>query len=292
MTRIGPRVSVVIATYNRADSLARLLAALDAESRSRLAEVVVVDDGSTDRTHEVIASQGVRRVVTRHGGPAAARNAGWRAAAGDLIVFTDDDCVPAPGWLEGLIAPLCRDPSIEGVGGEIVPLVHGFIEDFASAERLAGHGVTEEGDVRYLVTANAAFRRSALERSGGFDESFAHPAGEDVDLSVRILAHGGRLVLATRAMVAHDYRSGLRSLFRTYWRHGAARRTLAARHAAMAGGMAARRALSPPAIAERYKRYRAVAPRWRALTYMVLRVLCLTVFAAGMLTPASVEASA
>jgi GT2 family glycosyltransferase len=277
-----PRLSVVVATYNRAASLDRLLIAIAAQPGLVTAsEVVVVDDGSTDDTAAVVARHGHRRVVTGHVGPAAARNAGWRAAQGELVVFTDDDCVPATDWLAGLLAAFADD-GVEGVGGGIVPLLHGYFEDFSHAERLADHGVAPDGSVRYLVTANAAYRRSALERVGGFDETFPRPAGEDVDLSARVVETGGRLALAPDAIVAHDYRRGMRPLVRTYWRHGAARARLARAHTSLATGSAARRAVGPAALRDRYRRYRSLASPGRAASYVALRTACLGVFVAGL----------
>src|SRR5438045_3303997 len=98
-------LSVVVATHNRVDELERMLAGLLAQER-RPDEVIVVDDGSTDSTAAALerherASRLPLRVIRRPvaAGPATAREDGWRAAGGDLIVFTDDDCVPAPGWL-------------------------------------------------------------------------------------------------------------------------------------------------------------------------------------------------
>ena len=275
-------MSVVVATYNRAASLDRLLTAIAAQHDLVIApEVVVVDDGSTDDTAAVVARHGHRRVVTGHVGPAVARNAGWRAAQGEVIVFTDDDCVPATDWLAGLLAA-CADEGVDGVGGGIVPLLHGYFEDFSHAERLADHGVAADGTVRYLVTANAAYRRSALERVGGFDETFPRPAGEDVDLSARVAETGGRLALAPNAVVAHDYRRGMRPLVRTYWRHGAARSRLARAHTSLATGNAARRAAGPAALRERYRRYRSLASPGRAASYVALRTACVGVFVAGL----------
>lgn len=277
-----PGVSVVVATRNRAASLDRLLGAIAAQVDCPVPfEVVVVDDGSDDETPSVVARHGHVYLRMHHVGPAAARNAGWRAARGEVIVFTDDDCVPAPTWLAGVVTGFLA-ADVDGVGGGVVPLVHGFYEDFSHAERLADHGIAPDGSVRYLVTANAAYRRDALERVDGFDETFPRPAGEDVDLSARVVGTGGCLVLAPDAVVAHDYRRGLRPLVRTYWRHGAARARLARAHASLATGGAARRAAGPAALRDRYRRYRSLVPPGRAVSYVALRSACAGVFVAGL----------
>src|SRR3954452_12468363 len=103
-----PALSVVVATRNRADRLPRLVRALEAQEGAPPFELVVIDDASTDATSTVLAqlaaSSSMRIVAHRlvdQRGPAAARNAGWRSARGELVAFTDDDCEPQPGWLAG-----------------------------------------------------------------------------------------------------------------------------------------------------------------------------------------------
>src|SRR3954451_19061576 len=107
-------ISVVVATHNRATRLRALLDALASQTLpAEKFEVVVVDDGSRDDTPAVLARAaaaidgGPRTVVLTQpvaGGPAAARNRGWRAASAPLVAFTDDDCRPTATWLEALIA--------------------------------------------------------------------------------------------------------------------------------------------------------------------------------------------
>src|SRR4051812_19853042 len=104
-----PAASVVVATHNRAELLARLTDALRAQSDVDAFEVIVVDDGSADATPDVLrrierswpALRTIRLDENR--GPATARNAGWRAATAPIVAFTDDDCVPQAGWLAGLV---------------------------------------------------------------------------------------------------------------------------------------------------------------------------------------------
>jgi GT2 family glycosyltransferase len=278
MTTAKPAVSVVVATRNRARLLERLLGALAEERADRDVEVVVVDDGSSDDTSRVLRAAGLRVVTTSGVGPAGARNAGWRASRGAYVAFTDDDCVPPPDWLARLLAPLDGDAVVDGVGGPIAPLAHGFFEDFEHAEGLANHGLASDGTVRYLVTANAAYRRSALERVGGFDESFPNPAGEDVDLARRVQLTGGVLKIADGAPVAHDYRRGFGQLIRTYWRHGTARAELARRYQELAAGPAVRSATSVRTLTARYQTYRDSVGPLASIGYSAMRLVCLAVF--------------
>ncbi|HEX2275250.1 MAG TPA: glycosyltransferase [Acidimicrobiales bacterium] len=281
-----PAVTVVVPTYNRAASLARLLDALaDCDAPVGGREVIVVDDGSTDATTDVVrrSQVGARYVRQANRGPAAARNAGWRLARSDVVAFTDDDTVPDRRWLVDLVGELHDRPDRAAVGGTILPLGHGFLADFVQLERLVGHSVGD-GDVRYLVTANAAWRLDALRAVGGFDERFPTAAGEDVDLSLRTIARGGRLGVTDRAVVRHDHRTSLRGLLRTYHRHGMSRQVLARRHAQLGTAATAAKIASGRYWLSRYRYYREAggAARSHAVAYLVLRAAGSLSFAVGL----------
>jgi glycosyltransferase involved in cell wall biosynthesis len=200
-----PVASVVIATHDRAERLDQLLAALRAQTLPRADfEVVVVDDRSADATQDVLSRErerGELRLLCPPAGagrgPAAARNRGWRAASGEVVAFTDDDCVPAPDWLARLVAAGAgRDGAI--VRGRTVP-------NPDEAHALGPYAKTVEitGPSPHFETCNVAYPRSLLERVGGFDESYASPAGEDSDLGCRAVAAGGVPLFAPDAVVHH-----------------------------------------------------------------------------------------
>src|SRR5437588_177347 len=166
------RVSVVVPTYRRPDLLARCLAALDAQEFDPGAfEVIVADDAAEEATHrqvEAFAAQAgpAAHYVPMRGayGPAAARNTGWRKARGEIVAFTDDDCVPDPGWLAAGVKALEADPGLAAVAGQVVVPLPPQPTDY---ERDAAGLAAAE-----FVTANCFCRRSALEAVGGFDERF------------------------------------------------------------------------------------------------------------------------
>jgi len=197
-----PAVSVVVATRNRAERLAALLRSLEQQrlERERF-EVVVVDDAS-ERPVEAteLASAGLQLRVLRHEasfGPAAARNTGWRAAEAPLIVFTDDDCEAAPGWLQALLD--------EAAGHDNVVIQGRTRPHPGESDRLGPFSLTQsiDGPDGLYETCNIAYPRSLLARVGGFDETFKHPCGEDVDLGRRAMKAGARLVFAADAVTYH-----------------------------------------------------------------------------------------
>ncbi len=204
-----PRVSVCVSTHNRAALLPRLFAALAAQTLpAAQLEVVVVDDGSTDRTEEVLAdlarqapfvTRVLRHPVSR--GPAAGRNAAWRAAASASIAFTDDDCTPAPGWLRAGLERLEAGRRV--VVGRVERNPEQAHRDGTFARRL----VVGPAEKRWFATANIFYRREDLELLGGFDERFHNAACEDTDLGLRAEAVGVDVEFVSAALVFHDVRA-------------------------------------------------------------------------------------
>jgi glycosyltransferase involved in cell wall biosynthesis len=169
-------ISVVIPTIGRS-SLDRLLVALG----NRPDEIIVVDDSELGR------------------GPAAARNVGWRAARNDWVAFLDDDVIPDPDWWDRLVADLDVPPDVGGVQGRVhVPLPPG--RRLTDWERVTA-GLADGA----WITADMAYRRSALEAVGGFDERFARAFREDADLAYRVRDAGWRLRRGSRT-VTHPVR--------------------------------------------------------------------------------------
>jgi glycosyltransferase involved in cell wall biosynthesis len=198
-----PEVSVVVATHDRPELLSELLAALGRQSLAAgRFEVIVVDDGSGPATRAVLdrAAEGELdlHVLRRdsNSGASAARNDGWRAARGALIAFTDDDCAPAPTWLEaGLRAWGGRENRF--VQGATRPAGGRSLLDlnpFAHAVEVSA--LTAEGE-----TCNIFYPRALLERVAGFDE--AVKVGDDTELAWTARAAGAEPVFAAGAVVEH-----------------------------------------------------------------------------------------
>jgi mycofactocin system glycosyltransferase len=188
-------VTVVVPVRDRPRELADCLASLGSRHR-----VVVVDDGSSDpeAVEAVCRAHGagvVRRAVP--GGPAAARNTGLRTVTSELVAFCDSDCLPGPGWIDGLAGHFV-DPLVVGVAPRIVAAV-------------AGHGsspldlgarpapVRPGGAVPFVPAAAVVFRRAAL--GDGYHDGFRY--GEDVDLVWRLVEAGWRIRYEPGVEVRH-----------------------------------------------------------------------------------------
>jgi glycosyltransferase involved in cell wall biosynthesis len=196
-----PLVSVVVPTHGRPARLRKLLQALREQSLGAdRFEVIVVADGVEPTTRTLLTDQhGLQLRVIEHldaRGPAAARNAGWRAARAQLIAFTDDDCVPDREWLAAALQCAGPDSVIQG------------LTQPNPRETVTPRLLARTVEVRQLgpqfETCNIFYSRSVLEGLDGFDESFGlAPGGEDTDLAWRAMAAGCRPVFAPHAVVSH-----------------------------------------------------------------------------------------
>ena len=193
----GPAISVVIPTHRRETRLAFALEALAAQTLApERFEVVVVRSADTPAPHAT-APEGmqVRFLVSERASRPGQRNLGIAAARGGLVAFTDDDCRPAPGWLEALLASGVGEDAF--VQGRTLP---------DPDERHLLHGLARSQTVEELgpwfPTCNVAVARALLDRLGGFDEEFV-ASSEDTDLALRAIELGAEPVLAADALVHH-----------------------------------------------------------------------------------------
>lgn len=226
MTDPTPVVTAVIATVGneRFDKLQACIRSLHsaAFTEPSLDVVVVVDGGQLDTdTLAAGLDHPVTVISTPKAGPAAARNVGWRHARSHLVAFVDDDTIVAPEWLGDIRRTFDEQADLAGLGGAIEPL---------SPRNPVSRMMTDMGHLNHtcserrcrLLTANATYRRSALEAVGGFDERFTTAAGEDYDLSDRMWAAGLRLATTQKAVVYHHHPTSVTQMLSTARRYGAA----------------------------------------------------------------------
>ena len=223
------KVSIVVISKNEpalAETLASFVPLLD----DRLDEVVVVD-ASGGRLDFVRDRHDWVKWVHFTPRPGAGvtipeqRNLGVAEAIGEVIVFTDCGCVPEPGWLPQLLAPILAGGE-QVTCGRTAPRGRSVYEGTPDGAAY-GDGVAAPEYVEECPTINVAFRREVFERVGGFDESFQY--GSDIDFSWRVTGAGNRIRYAPEAVVVHDWGDSRRQTRRAI-AYGRARAQLYRKH--------------------------------------------------------------
>lgn len=222
-------VSLVVCTRNRSAQLAQCLDHILTLDRPDSSELIVVDNGSVDATQDIIrryeSSAWTRLVTEPKPSLSRARNRGWRAAHGDIVVFTDDDCYPRADFLNAAVRSFSENTSLGFIGGRV--LLHDpkdarvTIKENESPEEFSPSDFMYAGAVH---GANFAFRRAALESVGGFDERFGagtrFSSAEDIEITARVLAAGWYGAYDPRVVVSHAHgrrsRDAINALQRQY----------------------------------------------------------------------------
>jgi len=198
-------VAVIVAVHNNEKNISQLIEALLQQTRLP-DEIIVVDDGSTDKTVEFLeriagSNNKIKIYRQKNAGPAAARNKGFRSAGSDICVFTDSDCVPEPDWIENLLMPF-KDKQVAAAGGTYKTLNNNSaLARFIGLE-IAWRYRNIKGEIDVHGTYNLAVRKSVLEEVGGFNREFPKPSGEDWDLTYKI-SQKYKIIYVPQAVVGH-----------------------------------------------------------------------------------------
>jgi glycosyltransferase involved in cell wall biosynthesis len=247
-----PRISVVIPAYNAAATLPACLSALGRQVNVPAPfEVLVIDDGSCDASAAVVRqfstrlpgsasgsdlAADVKLLQQPHAGAAAARNRGIHAARGELIFFTDADCVPADDWLAAMARPFER-PGVAGCEGVYATRQTELIARFAQLEYQVKYRAMAGCDrIDFVGTNCGGYRRPVLLAAGGFDSSLPGAWVEDVELAFRVSALGHRLVFNPAAVVRHRHSTTLLGYLARKAHYGFWRARVYARHPAKLRG--------------------------------------------------------
>jgi hypothetical protein len=180
-----PRISVVVCSHNGESTIGECCEYLKRQSYPHL-EVIVVDDGSFDKTSDIPKKYGFRVIRTPNRGLSAARNLGLAMASGEIVAYIDDDAFPEPDWLKYL-AFLFKTTDCAAAGGpNLPPPEDGKIAAcVANAPGNPSHVLILDQEAEHLPGCNMAFRKDCLEAIGGFDPQF-WTAGDDVDMCWRV----------------------------------------------------------------------------------------------------------
>lgn len=225
-----PKVSVVVCAYNAERTIAPCLTSLEKLSYPNY-EVIVVNDGSTDLTREIAERyDSIRLINQENKGLSAARNVGIAAATGEIVAFTDSDCVADPDWLTYLVATFLRSGR-PAVGGPNLPPPEDSLVPSAVAVSPGGptHVLLNDEVAEHIPGCNMAFRKSALEEINSFDPVF-RAAGDDVDLCWRLQNQGYQIGFSPTALVWHFRRNTVKAYLNQQRGYGKAEAQLYFKH--------------------------------------------------------------
>jgi len=218
---VGAEISIVIPTFNRLDVLPEVLAAVEAQEGCGEFELVVVDDGSTDGTGEWLQGRSFRcpaqLLSQENAGPAAARNAGVRAACAPRVAFLGDDTVPRPGWLAAhqeahkRLGSQAEQAVIGYTGWHPRMRLSPFLRYINEYGLQFGYRLIEDPDqvpFNFFYTSNLSLSREMLLQEP-FDTRFPYAAWEDIETSYRLFCRGLRLAYEPAAVTEHDHPTDL-----------------------------------------------------------------------------------
>jgi len=222
-----PKVSVVIPVKNGAAKIKDLLDSLMQVDydRDRL-EIIVVDGCSTDGTREIVSQYPVKLLVEEKPGVNAARNTGIKNSTGEIIAFTDHDCVVPRDWVKKIVEHI-KDPEVGCVGGQILRYNNDFLARYADESiipvmRIFGKKVLLSkisSPVYYPVGCNFAVKREAIEKTGFFDERFEY-GFDELEFAERVCEKGYKILLTPEITVRHKHRSTVSELIKQAFRYG------------------------------------------------------------------------
>ena len=224
-----PRFSIIIPTYNTEFVLDECLKALCIQSQKKAAfEVIVVNDGGNDKTKEIVQKYNnkisIQYLYQENNGPAAARNFGIKNSKGEIILFIDDDSLPTHNWFESTVDAWNKYPDYDGIGGYTTYDMDESIYCRVNSNFFNWYlrQYADDQQHPFLVTCNAGYKKSVLEKVNYFDESYKRASGEDRDLNIKIARIGGKLRLDKNILVYHDRDLTFKSNTKKHYYYGKA----------------------------------------------------------------------
>jgi cellulose synthase/poly-beta-1,6-N-acetylglucosamine synthase-like glycosyltransferase len=218
-------ISVIVPFYNSEKTIRRCINSLLNQSYPKNEyEIIFVDDGSADGSVDIVSKfKKIKLIKQSHRGPAVARNVGVKNSKGQIVMFTDADCIPDKNWIRNMAEPF-KDKKIIGVSGTYKTFNKGsLIARFAGYEIEKRHkNLEKQEQIDFIGTFSAAFRKNIFLKLKGFDETFPKASGEDPELSFR-LEKFGKLIFQPNAFVYHYHPNTLfkflkQKFWRGYWR--------------------------------------------------------------------------
>lgn len=229
------KVSVVIPVFNGEKVIGECIEALLNQETKHNYEIIVVNDGSRDRTEKIVKemqeknkgkkNKKIKYLFQENKGPAHARNNGAGNATGEIIIFTDADCVASPNMVEELVKPIEESKGeIVGVQGSYKTKQRELVARFGQIEIEERYRLMEKKKyIDFIGTYCCAYDKKVFLEAGGFDTGFTMASGEDPELSYKLAREGRKLVFNRKAFCYHTHPNSLWKYLRTkyyraYWR--------------------------------------------------------------------------
>lgn len=222
-----PKVSVIVPVKNGAAYIQELLDSLmKVDYEKDMLEIVVVDGKSMDNTREIVSQYPVKLLIEERSGLNAARNTGVKHSSGEIIAFTDVDCVVSKDWIRRIV-DCFQNPEVGCTGGNVLRYYDNFLSCYADESIIPVMRVFKRKHILGYIKppevfpagCNMAIRRETLDKAGFFDENIKYGYDED-ELVERICKAGYKMVLDPEILVKHKHRPTLLELLRQYFNYG------------------------------------------------------------------------
>ena len=219
-------VSVIIPAYNASSTIGKALDALSRQKCFQPFEVIVVDDGSTDNTGEILrvfnkmGTVPFRIIRQDNAGPAAARNHGASLAQGEYLAFTDSDCIPHEDWISTLMAGFSQSHVGVVAGSYGIANPESRLARCICEEILWRHAHLMPKFPNSFGSYNFCVKKNVFDAVGGFNPEYRHASGEDNDLSYKITRSGWRIYFERKALVDHHHPTRVDKYLKEQFRHG------------------------------------------------------------------------
>jgi glycosyltransferase involved in cell wall biosynthesis len=216
-------ISVIIPTHNRINLLIDCLDSIFAQVYDRKKyEIIIVDDGSSDRTKEILTNvktdMHLGYFYQENKGQSAARNTGAKHAQGDILAFIDDDCIADGSWLENISSFFNNYTGAAACGYDYLEPLLSPITNKTKAKKDTIKILSLKDLEHFLPAGNFAIKKQAFQEIGGFDESF--PIGEDIDINLRLLKEKLPVYSNSSLIITHRKVERICELFRRTYRYG------------------------------------------------------------------------